>query len=156
VAAGGTEAALLAAAGGDGLIATEPRADLVRAYREAGGEGSTWGQIAVCWAENDSVALDMAHRYFRFAVPGWKVQSELPNPVNFEAAARTVRPEDVAELVPHGPDPEKYVEAIQKFQAAGFDNVALVQAGTDQPGFIRFWERELEAALKRGVSAGRG
>jgi G6PDH family F420-dependent oxidoreductase len=156
VAAGGTEAALLAAAGGDGLIATEPRADLVSSYRQAGGEGSTWGQIAVCWAESDAVALDMAHRYFRFAVPGWKVQSELPNPVNFEAASKTVRPEDVAELVPHGPNPEKYVAAIHKFQEAGFDNIAFVQAGTDQQGFIRFWERELEAALKRGVSAGGG
>ena len=152
VAAGGPEAAELAAAGGDGLIATEPRPDISRAYREAGGEGSTWAQIAVCWDSDESRALDTARRYFRFAVPGWKVQSELPNPVNFEAATKTVRPEDVAELIPHGPDPEKYVQSVQKFLDAGYENIAFVQAGTDQEGFIGFWDRELAPALKRAVA----
>jgi G6PDH family F420-dependent oxidoreductase len=156
VAAGGEEAAGLAAASGDGLIATEPRSGLVQAYRGAGGEGSTWAQIAVCWAQDEERALQTAHRYFRFAVPGWKVQSELPNPVNFEAASKTVRPEDVAELVPCGPDPEKYVQGIQKFLDAGFENVAIVQAGPDQEGFIEFWNKELAPALGRTAAATRG
>jgi hypothetical protein len=89
-------------------------------------------------------------------VPGWKVQSELPNPVNFDAATRTVRLEDVAELVPHGPDPQRYVQAIGKFLDAGFENVAVVQAGPDQEGFIRFWERELAPALKQTTRAAGG
>ena len=151
LAAGGPEAASLAAAGGDGLIATEPRPDISKAYREAGGEGSTWAQIAVCWGSEEAKALETARQYFRFAVPGWKVQSELPNPVNFAAATKTVRPEDVAELIPHGPDPEKYVESFQKFADAGYENIAFVQAGPDQEGFIGFWERELAPALKRAV-----
>ena len=156
VAAGGPEAAALAAASGDGLIGTEPLGELVQSYRESGGEGSTWAQIAVCWAEDERGALETAHRYFRFAVPGWKVQTELPTPVNFEAATKTVRPEDVAELVPHGPDPEKYVAGIQKFLDAGFENVAVVQAGPDQEGFIRFWERELAPALKETAKTAGG
>jgi G6PDH family F420-dependent oxidoreductase len=156
VAAGGTAAAALAAASGDGLIATEPLAELVQSYRGAGGEGSTWAQIAVCWAADERRGLETAHRYFRFAVPGWKVQAELPNPVNFEAATRTVRLEDVAELIPHGPDPQRYVEAIGKFLDAGFQNVAVVQAGSEQDGFIRFWERELAPALKQTTRAAGG
>ena len=39
---------------------------------------ATWAQIAVCWATDPDRALETARRYFRFAVPGWKVQSELP------------------------------------------------------------------------------
>jgi G6PDH family F420-dependent oxidoreductase len=156
VAAGGSEAAALAAESGDGLIATEPLSELVQSYRRAGGRGSTWAQIAVCWAEDERRGLETAHRYFRFAVPGWKVQSELPNPVNFEAATRTVRPEDMAELMPHGPDPERYVQGINKFLDAGFENVAIVQAGPDQEGFIRFWDRELAPALKQTTRAAGG
>jgi G6PDH family F420-dependent oxidoreductase len=156
VAAGGTEAAALAAGSGDGLIATEPRGELVQSYRGAGGEGSTWAQIAVSWAETPRRGLETAQRYFRYAVPGWKVQTELPNPVNFAAATRTVRLEDMAELVPHGPDPEPYIQGIRKFLDAGFENVAVVQAGADQEGFIRFWERELAPALRQTARASGG
>src|SRR3981081_3507417 len=58
VAAGGTEAAALAAAPGAGLAATEPLPELVQSYRGGGGEGSTWAQIAVCWAEDERLGLE--------------------------------------------------------------------------------------------------
>jgi hypothetical protein len=80
-------------------------------------------------------------------VPGWKVQSELPSPVNFEAASKTVREDDVAEMVPVGPDPARYVEAAKKVLDAGYDRIALMQAGPDQEGFLRFWTSELRGRL---------
>jgi G6PDH family F420-dependent oxidoreductase len=150
VAAGGPEAARLAAELGDGLIASEPRPDLVRAFRQAGGQGRPhYGQVAVCYDESEQGALRTARDLWRFSVSGWKVMSELPNPVNFDAASRTVRPEDVAELVPCGPDPERHLAGIRRFLDAGFDHVAIVQVGQNQDGFLRFWREELRPRLER-------
>ena len=148
VAAGGARSAELAARHGDGLVATDADPELVEAFRKAGGEGKpTWSQIPVCWGDDADAALATAHRQFRWSALGWKVQAELPNPVNFDAASATVRPEDLAESIPHGPDPEPYVEAVARFADAGFDRVAFVQVGDDQDGFFRFWESELRGRL---------
>jgi len=58
-----------------------------------------------------------------------------------------VREDDVAEMVPCGPDPDTHVEAIKQFVDAGFDHVAVVQCGSDQEGFLRFWQEELRGRL---------
>lgn len=73
--------------------------------------------------------------------------SELPNPVNFDAACAHVRPEDLAESVPHGPDPQAYVDAVRSFLDAGFTNLAIVPLGDDVEGFCRFWTDEVRPAL---------
>ena len=137
VAAGGPQAAELAGTMGDGLVATDADASLVEAFRGAGGEGKpTWAQIPVCWADDAERALATAHHSFRWSALGWKVQAELPNPVNFDAASGTVRPEDLAESIPHGPDPAGYVAAAREFAEAGFERIAFLQIGDDQQGFF--------------------
>ncbi|CAN5563999.1 hypothetical protein BH23ACT7_BH23ACT7_20430 [soil metagenome] len=78
--------------------------------------------------------------------------SELPNPVNFEAATSTVREEDITELVACGPDPEVHVAAIKEFVDAGFGEVCVVQVGDDHEGFFRFWEDELRPAPRLTAS----
>ena|SRR5438270_2884844 len=153
VAASGRESCDIAASSGDGLIATEPKPDLVQHYRESGGIGLCYAQIAMSWGKDEVQARKTAHRYFRFTLPSWKVMSELPNPVNFAAASKTVREEDVAELIPCGPDPERHVQAIQKYLDAGFDHIAVLQAGPDQEGFLRFWTDELRPRLEKAGSA---
>lgn len=90
----------------------------------------------MCWGSDEAQARKTAHQYFRFAVPAWKVQSELPNSVNFAAASMTVREEDVAELLPCGPSVDRHLEGIQKFLDAGFERIAFLQAGRDQDGFL--------------------
>lgn len=152
VAASGRESADIAAKA-DGLIATEPKAEIVENYRDSGGTGPTYAQIAMCWGKDEKQAIKTAHQYFRFAVPAWKVQPELPNPVNFEAASRTVREDDIAKLMPCGPDPERHLEGIKQFTDAGFEHIAVLQAGPDQEGFLRFWTDELRPRLqKEGVA----
>jgi hypothetical protein len=64
-----------------------------------------------------------------------------------------VRPEDVAELVACGPDPERHLAAVRRFLEAGFDHVAVVQAGPNQDGFLRFWREELRPRLERSLVA---
>ncbi|HEX5365592.1 MAG TPA: TIGR03557 family F420-dependent LLM class oxidoreductase [Acidimicrobiales bacterium] len=149
VAASGPRSARLAGRLGDGIVATEPDAALVDAFRQVhGAPGATWNQIPMCWGEDPDEALARAHATFRWSALGWKVQAELPNPVNFDAAAAQVRPEDLRPTIPTGPDPQPYVDAVAKVADAGYDNIALLQIGDDQGGFLRFWERELAPALR--------
>lgn len=147
VAAGGPHAARLAAEAADALIAVAPDAELVEAYREAGGQGARYGQVGLCWAETEDEAVRIALEQQRFAVPGWLAMSELPTPASFAAATATVDADDIRKAVPCGPDPERHAQAIQAFIDAGFDHVALLQAGPDQEGFIDFYVNKVAPLL---------
>ncbi len=148
LAAGGPEAARLAARSGDGLIATEPKAELVQAYREAGGTGPCYAEVAMCWAADAGAARATAHRLFRWAVTGWSVQAELPTVESFAAATKHVTPEQVAEQVTCGPDPALHLAALEKYRQAGFDHLILTQVGPEQAGFISFFQQHLAPRLR--------
>ena len=82
-------------------MATEADAALVDGRQARSGHRSaTWTETPVAWGPDADEALRVAHERFRFAVGGWKVMSELPNPVNLGAACEAVRPEDVGEQGP--------------------------------------------------------
>jgi G6PDH family F420-dependent oxidoreductase len=148
LAAGGPQAAVLAAQTGDGICSTDPDASLVAAFVDAGGDpGATWAQIPLSWHPDEDAARRRAHDQFRFGVPGWKVMAELPNPVSFAAATATVRPEDVAESVRCGPDPAHHAEGVRSYVDAGFERVAVIDVSEDQEGFLRFWRDEVRPAL---------
>jgi G6PDH family F420-dependent oxidoreductase len=149
VAAGGPSAARLAAHLGDGLFGTEPKANLLEAYRGAGGNGPTYGEVGLAWAEDEASAVKAAYESSKWSLTGWKVMSELPNPANFEASARFVREEDVAAQMPCGPDAAKHLEAIRTYEQAGYDHVVLTNNGPDPDGFMDFFARELKPQLTR-------
>ncbi len=134
---------------GDFLIATEPKGELVEMFREAGGEGKPHvAQLPVCWGPDEAECRSLAREQFAWATTGWKVQAELPNPVNFAAATQLVREEDVAQTVPCGPDASGIVEGVKQFVDAGFERVALVQIGDRQEEFCEFYESELAGPLR--------
>jgi hypothetical protein len=54
-----------------------------------------------------------------------------------------VREEDVVQVIPCGPDPERHLAAVRKFAEAGFDHVYIHQIGSEQEGFFRFYEQEV-------------
>jgi G6PDH family F420-dependent oxidoreductase len=145
VAAGGKDAAKLAATHGSGLFATEPRKDLVEAYTSAGGKGPRYAEVPMAWAPTAEAGIEEAHKTSRWALAGWKVMAELPNPVNFDASAQYVRPEDVAEQFVNGPDPAPYLEKIKTYTDAGFDHIVLQNAGPDPDGFMDFFAKELRS-----------
>jgi G6PDH family F420-dependent oxidoreductase len=149
MAAGGVEAARLAGRKGDALVATEPRADLVEAFVAAGGSGPRYAEVSLCYAEREEDAKKTAHRYFRWAASGWPVMAELPDVASFAAASRQVSPEAIAEMVSCGPSPDRHLQAIERFVAAGFDHLILVQVGPAQEGFLGLFERELGPAMRR-------
>jgi G6PDH family F420-dependent oxidoreductase len=148
LAASGGASARLAAEVADGVCATEPDQAVVADYVEAGGDdAAVWGQIVLAWNSDRQAGLEDAHRQFRFAAGGWKVQSELPNPVNFEAATRQVTPDSLAEAIPAGPDAEAHAGGIAAFDQAGFRHLAVAYPGEDWQGFMRFWTSQLAPAL---------
>src|SRR5918994_7478300 len=64
VAASGTSAAELAGRIGDGFIGTSAERETVEAFESAGGDGKPrYGQMSVCWAENEEAAVRMAHEW---------------------------------------------------------------------------------------------
>jgi G6PDH family F420-dependent oxidoreductase len=148
VAGSGSSSATLAAELGDGLFAVEADADLVDAYQAAGGKGVRYGEVALAWAEDEERAVQAALETSRWAVTGWKVMSELPNPVNFEAAAQTVTGDDIRSTFAVGPDVETHVAAVKKYADAGFDHLVLMNAGPDPDGFLDFFESELGPRLR--------
>jgi G6PDH family F420-dependent oxidoreductase len=145
VAAAGPVAAQLAGRLGDGLVAVQPDQELVAKFEGAGGKGKPrYGQLTVCWAETEEEGVRTAHEWWpNVAIPH---SQELPTPEDFEEGAENVDPEDVAEQIACGPDPERHLELIRKYEDAGFDHVYVHQVGPDQAGFFRFYR---EAILPR-------
>jgi G6PDH family F420-dependent oxidoreductase len=151
VAAGGPAAARMAAELGDGLFATEPKSSLVEAYRSAGGDGPRYAEVPLAWAPDEDSAAQAVLETTRWALTGWKVMSELPNPVNFEAATTTVRLDDIKGQFACGPDADAHVQQAQQFVDAGFDHLVLMNAGPDPDGFLDFFASEL-ADRVRGLT----
>ncbi|RFU21114.1 TIGR03557 family F420-dependent LLM class oxidoreductase [Geodermatophilus marinus] len=148
VASGGRNASALAAEHGDGLFATEPRTDLVEAYRDAGGTGPHYAEVPMAWASDEESAVQAALETSRWALTGWKVMSELPNPVNFEAASATVKPDDIRQQFSVGPDAEVHLQQAQPYVDAGFDRLVLQNTGPDPDGFLDFCEKEFIARVR--------
>jgi G6PDH family F420-dependent oxidoreductase len=138
----------LARAQADGIMATEPKPELVKSFLKGGKSGPCYTEVALGYAPTEAEGRRIAHERFRFGALGWAVNSELPTVAGFEAATKFITPEALAEDIPAGPDVAVHVEAIRKFVDAGFDHLALVGIGPDQAGFTKFFETELKPALK--------
>jgi coenzyme F420-dependent glucose-6-phosphate dehydrogenase len=144
VAASGQHAAEVAGRIGDGLINVAPVEDIVEHFQRAGGNGKPrYGQLTVCWAQDEAAGRRMAHEYWPNSGVQGELSQELPSPAFFEQAAKMVREEDIAEKVPCGPDPERHIKEITAFVEAGFDHVYIHQIGPDQEGFFQFYERHV-------------
>jgi G6PDH family F420-dependent oxidoreductase len=149
VASGGANASTIAAEIGDGLFATEPKPHLVEAYAKGGGSGPKYAEVPLAWAPDEDTAAHAVLETTRWALTGWKVMSELPNPVNFDAATTTVRVEDIKGQFACGPDAQKHLDQVQTFVDAGFDHIVLMNAGPDPDGFLDFFSRELADPIRK-------
>jgi G6PDH family F420-dependent oxidoreductase len=153
VAVAGPRGAGTAAAKADGLIATEPKPDLIAAYTKAGGNGPRYCEVAMCYAAREDDAKKTAHKYFRWSLAGWPVMAELPDPEGFAASSQTAMPDDVGEKISCGPSADKHLQAIHKYVQAGFDHIILTQIGPQQDAFMDFFQRELAPALRAKKAA---
>jgi coenzyme F420-dependent glucose-6-phosphate dehydrogenase len=156
VATGGPRSAEIAGRLGDGLIATDAAADMVRTFEAAGGRGKPrYGSVTVCWARDEASARKTAHRIWPTSAMESSLSWELPLPKHFEDVATLVTEDAVAESIVCGPGPQRYVEAIAEYVKAGFDHVSVHQVGPDQQGFFRFFAREVMPRVRKLRAAGR-
>ncbi|HWH06706.1 MAG TPA: TIGR03557 family F420-dependent LLM class oxidoreductase [Gaiellaceae bacterium] len=147
VAAGAPLAAELAGRLGDALVNVAPDEEIVARFRDAGGDGPRYGQVRLCFGEDEEEARETAFRLWRHSGLGGTLNQELPRPSDFDAVAESVTKEMATEGVPCGADPEPIVELVREWEQAGFDHIALHQIGPDQEGFFRFWQDELRPRL---------
>jgi len=143
VASGGPGASKLAAQYGSGLFATEPKAELIEAYAAHGGSGPKYSEVPMAWAETEDAAVQAALQTSRWSLSGWKVMSELPNPVNFDAASSSVDEDDIRGQFSVGPDLDAHVQQVQPYVDAGFDHIVLQNTGPDPDGFLAVCQSEL-------------
>jgi G6PDH family F420-dependent oxidoreductase len=148
VAAGGPQAADLAAELGDGIFSTEPDASLVEAWTAAGGDGPRYAEAPTAFAPDARTGAESAHRAFRFGPLGWKVLAELPDPAAFDEATAAIGVEDMEEAFACGPDVERHLEVIEPYREAGFDHIALMDGGPDPDAFFAFFADELGPRLR--------
>ncbi|ATE65548.1 TIGR03557 family F420-dependent LLM class oxidoreductase [Rhizorhabdus dicambivorans] len=143
----GPHSVALAAEKGDGIMTTEPKAELVEGFRKSGKDGPRYAEALIAYAPSEKEGLELAHRQFRFSALGWAVNSELPAVQGFEAATKHVKPEDLADSAAAGPDPDRAAAFIRRYIEAGYDHVVLTCPGPDQAGFIDFFEKQLRPKL---------
>ena len=148
VAASGPVSARIAAELGDGLFATEPDSDLVGTWAKLGGSGPAYGEMPLAWAPDEDSAARAVLEKNRFALTGWKVMAELPNPANFAAATASVTAEQVKAQFACGPEARRHLEVARQFADAGFDHLVAMNAGPDPDGFMDFFARELAGPLR--------
>jgi coenzyme F420-dependent glucose-6-phosphate dehydrogenase len=150
VAASGAKAARLAGRIGDGFVTTDPDPALLRTFRRAGGRGKpSFVEVTVCWAKSERDARRTAHEIWALAALEGALFTEIAQPAHFEAAFKPISEEQVASVVVCGPDPARHLAAIRRASHAGYDHVCVHQIGSDQEGFIRFYEAEILPRLRR-------
>ena len=135
----------------DHLVAVEPDPELIQTWDQAKGTKSSRkiGQIPICWGPDRGAAVQKAHDQFRWFAGGFAVNADLPTPAGFQAASQFVRPEDVAETIPCGPDLAAIAEAVKKYVDAGFTDIAVVQIGDEgQDDFLAEAAGPLLATLR--------
>jgi G6PDH family F420-dependent oxidoreductase len=148
LAAGGTEAATLAAEIGDGLIASGSTEEPVEVFQAEGGIGPRLAELLVDADDDEERALaTIRDRWPTPGIPG-ELSAELPLPRHFEQAATTVQDDDLRGAAITGTDVAPYLERVAVLRRAGFTHVFLHQVGPDQDGFFGFAGDRLLPALR--------
>ena len=143
----GPEATALAASIGDGYVNTSPSRELLQNYVEAGGRGPKLAAVKICYGPDEAAARKLADERWRTSGVAGQLNQELALPSHFEAATQLVTEDLVAESITSGPDPERHVEAIQKYIDVGYDEIYIAQVGDNQEGFLDFFAKELKPRL---------
>jgi G6PDH family F420-dependent oxidoreductase len=144
LAAGGPASAQQAGRIGDGLIGVAPDPSIVETFESAGGHGKPrLAELHLCWAESEDEARKTVERMSPNSALRGAALTDLARPQDFEEALSSVPEGTAAESMVCGPDPERHLEAIGRFAAAGFTEVYLHQVGPDQLGFLRFCKEHI-------------
>ncbi len=140
----GRRSVRLAARIGDGYISTRPDPELVRRFRDEGGDGKpTQAGFKACYAPDVEEAGRIAHQRWRVeALPG-ELGQVLPSPRHFQQASELIRPEMVAEMYALGPDPQRQLSTIEQYAKAGYDEVYVANIGPHHREFFDMYASDV-------------
>ncbi len=153
VSAFGEKSLTLAIEHGDGWVTTRPDEDSMRRWRAARGDAPAIAQLKVAWAPSvDEARRVTVERWPTSGLSG-ELSQELRTPRLFEQAVSVLSEDQIVSGTPMGPDVAPFVEKIEEYRKAGFDELYLTQVGSDQAGFLDFCARDLFPALPRDAQA---
>ena len=140
----GPQAAELAGRIGDGFCLAMPDADLVQAFRGAGGgDKPVQSGMKVNWDSDFDKAVEVAHRLWaNEQLPGQLAQV-LPRPRDFAEAMTLVPNDAVSGAIACGPDIPLHAERVKAYVDAGVDELYVQQIGDDMAGFFSAWEKDV-------------
>jgi G6PDH family F420-dependent oxidoreductase len=139
---------------GDGYITTKPDKELVRGFRDSGGDGKPiQAGYKVCWGTDDEVCVDTAHRLWaNSGVPG-ELSQVLPSPRHYEQVSTLVTRDMTRDSIAYGADVDRHVEAFRPYADAGIDVIHISQMGgredaTSYRGFFDFYGEQVLPRLR--------
>jgi G6PDH family F420-dependent oxidoreductase len=142
----GPQAISLAARIGDGFATVQPDADAVKQYRREADRSEqklVAGGTKVCWGDDEAACRRTAHRLWPNEALSGELAQILPTPAHFEQAAELVTEDLVAEAVPCGPDIERQIQSLKRFEQAGFDELYVQQIGVADERFFETYSNQV-------------
>ena len=148
----GPATAAWAAEWADGLVTVgnDPSSlsEVVRAYTDAGGRGSTAVQVHVALAETEDEALGIAADQWRQGTLPGDVMWDLEQPEDFDLRADPGDEKALRKAVLVGADASAMADRLAEIAAAGFDEMYIHHVGLDQAGFLERARAQLLPAVR--------
>jgi coenzyme F420-dependent glucose-6-phosphate dehydrogenase len=138
IAAAASNAAKIAAEKGDGTMNTEPDADIVQEYKQAGGTEPIYGKVTGAFAADPATAARIGKERSPNTGMGGSLSQELALPRDFEAVAELVHEDDLEGALVLGSDEGAWRSKIEEYERAGFTHVCLHSVAEEQEAFIEF------------------
>jgi probable non-F420 flavinoid oxidoreductase len=122
----------------------EAVAEVIDAYRSAGGRGPVVLQVHLSYAADEDKALGIAYDQWRSNVFSPPLCWDLETVEQFDEASKFVKPDDVRGSVVVSSEPNAFVDRLSSYLALGVDEVYLHHVGKEQAEFLDvFGERVL-------------
>jgi hypothetical protein len=88
---------------------------------------------ALSWAPTEEAALRLAHAHWAYSALGPQLLPMLRTPRQFEAAARYVHPEDLAQKIRISSDLGQHAAWLAEYAELGVDDVYAFHVNLEQP-----------------------
>ncbi len=137
----------------DGLVTAslpiEQLRQIVEAFRRGGGAGKPlYLQVKLAYGPSDEAARRAAFEQWRTNIFPSPVLATLRTVAEFEAAAATVRPEDMGRFVRISSDLGRHRAWLEEYLELGFEQILLHNVAREQRAFIEAFGAEVLPALR--------
>jgi G6PDH family F420-dependent oxidoreductase len=147
----GPKATSMAARVADGFVTTTPDPELIGQYRGEDGRGVVQAGAKVCFGPSESEAVKTVHRLWPTEQLPGELSQVLPTPEHFMQASELVTEQQIADSpVPCGPDLDRHVEALRRYEQAGVDELYVQQVGPLQDAFFDTWAPAVLPQFEQG------